>query len=605
MTDKEANQLYAMRHSLAHIMALAIKQIWPDTKFGVGPVIENGFFYDVDTGSKQITDDDLPAIEANMRKIIKEDIPFERFSLPIDEAIQWAKKNRQPYKLSLLEDLKKKGTTAIKGIDSEQLGVDVESQVKEVSFYKLGDFVDLCRGPHVESSGKVGAFKLDKLAGAYWRGDENNKQLQRVYGYGFLSREDLDRHLAFVKEAKERDHRRLGKMLDLYTTSSLVGSGLPLFTPRGTWLRELLGRLSQELREKRGFERIWSPHITKNDLYKTSGHWEKFGDELFLVKSQETSDDLVLKPMNCPHHTQIYASKQRSYRDMPIRYMENTTDYRDEKSGELHGLSRVRALTQDDSHVFCRRDQIEQEVTNLVQAARELYQIIDMQLSFRLSFRDDSDGYLGDDELWKQAQNNIEQIAKNNKLEYHIEEGEAAFYGPKIDFLAHDAIGRTWQVATVQLDFVQPVRFGLSYINQDGKEINPVMIHCALLGSIERFLSVYIEHTKGEFPFWLAPEQIRILTINDTTETYVAEVRRVLDAVVLMEPLKFNELRYTVDERNQSIGRKIRDAEVYKIPAIMIIGPKDKDAATVSVRVRGTEDKVALGDLDSWIRERR
>lgn len=596
------DELHAMRHSLAHIMAAAIQKLWPKTKFGVGPVIDDGFYYDVDPGAT-ISDEDLEKIEKEMLSIIKADQPFKQYDLPIEEAIKWAESENQIFKTELLNDLKRAGTTDVKNLESEQLGVaSTTTKVDTVSFYTCSDFTDLCRGPHVASTGKVGAFKLHKVAGAYWRGDETKPQLQRVYGLAFPTQHELEIYVKRLEEAETRDHRKLGRELDIFVTSDLVGSGLPMFTPRGSVLRELLGAYSQQLRSKRGFSRVWTPHMTKTDLYKTSGHWEKFGRELFLVKSQETSDELVLKPMNCPHHTQIYASQQRSYRDLPVRFMENTTDYRDEKSGELHGLSRVRSLTQDDSHVFCREDQLEAEATALVKAAQEMYENLKMDLKFRLSFRDESDAYLGDSALWEKAQSELRQLARDNKLDYYEAEGEAAFYGPKIDFIAVDAIGREWQVATVQLDFVQPRRFGLTYIDSDGLEKTPVMIHCALLGTIERFLSVYIEHTAGHFPFWLAPEQVRILTINDTVMDYVEDIRAVLKEIVLIQPLKYNELRVEVDNRNESLGKKIREATTQKVPVMLIIGPRDKDNRMVSIRTQdGGEQSLEFGKLADFV----
>ncbi|MCA9337064.1 threonine--tRNA ligase, partial [Candidatus Saccharibacteria bacterium] len=433
------------------------------------------------------------------------------------------------------------------------------------------DFTDLCRGPHAESTGKVGAFKLMRVAGAYWRGKETNPQMQRLYGVAFATQEQLDQHLTMLEEAKKRDHRKLGKDLDLYTTSPLVGVGLPMFTPRGTILREKAAQLSNQLRKNRGFEMVWTPNITKKDLYETSGHWAKFGDELFLVKSQETSDEMALKPMNCPHHTQIYASQPRSYRDMPVRYLETTTDYRDEKTGELGGLNRVRSLTQDDSHVFCRPEQIGAEVNGLLDCARELYGTLDMKLRVRLSYRDDSDAYLGERELWDSAQAQLKEAVLASGLEYFEQDGEAAFYGPKIDFMATDAIGREHQLATVQLDFVQPERFGLTYTDEEGNAARPIMLHSATLGSLERFLSVYIEHTGGWFPFWIAPEQVRVLTINDQVMEYVSEITKVLDATVVMKPVKFNEVRYSIDSRNESLGKKIREATAWKIPVQLIV----------------------------------
>lgn len=597
-------QLYAMRHSLAHITAQAVQHLWPQAKFGVGPVVENGFYYDIDLGDTKISEDDFKKIEKEMRGIIARNFPFERSEKNVDEAIDWAKEHSQPYKEELLNDLRRTGTTIAKDLDAAELGLaaDGDVAVEQVSFYTDGDFTDLCRGPHAESTGKVGAFKLMRVAGAYWRGNEKNPQMQRLYGVAFATKEELDEHLKMLEEAKARDHRRLGKELDLYTMSPLVGAGLPLFTPRGTVLREKVAAFSNQLREARGFTKVWTPNITKIALYETSGHWAKFGDELFLVTSQETDDKMALKPMNCPHHTQIYASQPRSYRDMPVRFLETTTDYRDEKTGELGGLNRVRSLTQDDSHVFARPDQIEQEIDGLLASARELYQTIGMQLRVRLSYRDDGDGYLGDIDLWQSAQVQLKSAVEKNQLEYFEQEGEAAFYGPKIDFMATDAIGREHQVATVQLDFVQPGRFGLVYAAEDGTKQQPIMIHCALLGSIERFLSVFIEHTGGWFPFWAAPEQVRILTINDAVKPYVDEIASLLSGLVVMKPVKYNEVRFTTDDRNESLGKKIREATAMKIPVQLIVGPKDMEAHEVSVRTQKGEEKVALNALADYLK---
>ena len=597
------DKLYAMRHSLAHIMAAAVQRLWPDAKFGVGPVVEHGFYYDIDLGETKISEQQFNKIEKIMRRIIAEKQDFVCTKCPIDDAIQWAKDSHQPYKEELLNDLKRAGTTVAKDLDAAEMGTITESDsaLDEVSFYTNGSFKDLCRGPHVANTSEVGAFKLMRVAGAYWRGDEKNPQMQRLYGVAFATQEELDEYLKKLELAKQRDHRKLGKELDLYTTSPLVGVGLPLFTPRGTILRDIMAQYSNQLRQRFGFEKVWTPHITKKNLYETSGHWAKFGEELFLVKSQETSDEMALKPMNCPHHTQIFASQPRSYRDMPVRYLETTTDYRDEKTGELGGLNRVRSLTQDDSHVFCRPDQIEQEINNLLSAAQELYGTIDMKLRVRLSYRDDSDAYLGERELWASAQNQLKSAVEKVGLDYFEQEGEAAFYGPKIDFMATDAIGREHQVATVQLDFVQPQRFGLEYTDRDGNFTTPVMIHCALLGSIERFLSVFIEHTGGWFPFWAAPEQVRILTINDTVLDYVDEITTILSGVTLMQPVKYNEVRFTTDIRNESIGKKIREATVVKIPTQIIVGPKDKEQRIVSVRTRAGEEQVPIDQLASYI----
>ena len=597
-------ELKSMRHSLAHIMAQAIQHLWPQAKFGVGPAIDNGFYYDIYLDNGTISEADLPKIEEEMRKIVAANYPFERRDVSVEEAIDWAISENQSFKVELLNDLKRSGTTVASELAGEKMGSvsDGDSKVETVSLYSQGDYTDLCRGGHVDSTGKVGAFKLTKTAGAYWRGNENNPQMQRIYGVAFATQEELDEYLNRLELAKQRDHRKLGKELDLYTTSPLVGIGLPLFTPRGTILRDIVAQYSNQLRQKFGFEKVWTPHITKKDLYETSGHWAKFGEELFLVKSQETSDEMALKPMNCPHHTQIFASRPRSYRDMPVRYLETTTDYRDEKTGELGGLNRVRSLTQDDSHIFCRTDQIEDEINNLLSAARELYGSINMKLRVRLSYRDESDSYLGDLSLWDSAQNQLKSAVEKVGLDYFEQEGEAAFYGPKIDFMATDAIGREHQVATVQLDFVQPQRFGLEYADADGNFTTPVMIHCALLGSIERFLSVFIEHTGGWFPFWAAPEQVRILTINDTVLEYVDKITTTLSGITLMEPVRYNDVRFTIDSRNESLGKKIREATSMKIPVQLIVGPKDMEANEVSVRTQSGEEKISLGQLAEYIK---
>ncbi len=581
----ENTNLETMRHSLSHIMAAAVKNLYSGTtttvKFGVGPAVDNGFYYDIDFGDVKVAEDDLKKIEKEMRKIINRAEKFERRESSREEALAWAEENGQSYKAELISEIPEGET---------------------ISFYAMGGFEDLCRGPHVEDTSKVGAFKLMRISGAYWKGDEKREQMSRIYGAAFETQEELDAYLARLEEAKKRDHRKLGKELDLFCFSDLVGQGLPLFSPRGTVLRDKLADYSLSLRGREGFEKVWTPHITKTDLYKTSGHYAKFGDELFMVHSQVNGEQFAMKPMNCPHHAQIYASRPRTYRDMPVRYMEATTDYRDEKTGELGGLSRVRCLTQDDSHVFCRNNQIKEEVERLVGIVRELYGLVGMsRLRARLSYRDSSDKYLGDKALWEMAQDQIKQAAVDNGLEYFEAEGEAAFYGPKIDFMAEDAMGREHQLATIQLDFVQPERFELSYINEKGEKEQPVMIHHATLGSIERFMSVFIEHTAGWFPFWCAPEQIRILTINDTVEDYVAKIEDILKNEVLEAPLRHNDIRYRVDRRNESLGKKIREATKMKIPCILIVGPKDVEAGTVSVRLREAEETVKLADLAEYI----
>ena len=592
--------LELIRHSLAHIMAAAVQKLWPEAQFGVGPTVDNGFYYDIYLDNYTFSDKDLKKIEKTMRNLINRKQDFVKSEMSIDQAIDWAKQSGQSFKVELLTDLKKYGTTVAKEIANE---IEISDKNDTVTFYQVGDFVDLCRGPHIANTSEVGAFKLMRVSGAYWRGDETKAQMQRIYGVAFATQAELDEYLERLEQAKLRDHRKLGKELDLFTVSPLVGAGLPMFTPRGTVLRELLSGFTNQARQDVGFTKVWTPNMTKHELYEKSGHWAKFGAELFLVKSQETSDQFVMKPMNCPHHAQIYASKARSYKDMPLRYLETTTVYRDEKSGELGGLSRVRAITQDDSHVFCRPDQIGQEIHNLMSVADQVYSTLGMKLRVRLSYRDDSDAYLGDPQLWRQSQQRLKEAVIANGLDYFEQEGEAAFYGPKIDFMASDAIGREHQVATVQLDFVQPERFELAYVDSDGNHQRPVMIHCAVLGSIERFLSVFIEHTGGWFPFWVAPEQVRILTINDDILPYATQVRNVLSQVVLDTPVRFNQLRITIDERKESLGKKIREATSFKIPMQIIVGQKDQDAQEVSVRTRDQETKVKLDQLVEFIKQ--
>lgn len=585
---EKQNEVEKMRHTLSHVLAAAVRELYPTTTFGIGPAVDDGFYYDMDFGAEKITEKDLDRIEKKMRGIVKRGFKMERSEKSRNDALDWAIGGSQALKKELIEELPESET---------------------ISFYTMIDqqgnpvFEDLCKGPHIEDSKGVGAFKLTKVAGAYWRGDEKRQMLTRVYGVAFETQEELDEYLKRQEEAKARDHRKLGKELDLYTFSDLVGAGLPMFTPRGTLMRDLLADYSLSLRKRAGFERVWTPHITKLDLYKTSGHYAKFGDELFIVHSQVNGEEFALKPMNCPHHTQIFASRPRTYRDMPVRYMEPTTDYRDEKTGELGGLSRVRSLTQDDSHVFCRTTQIKDEIKNLVAIVQEFYESMGMnKLRARLSYRSDEDKYLGDKKLWAMAQKEIRQAAIDNKLDFFEMEGEAAFYGPKIDFMAEDAIGREHQVATIQLDFVQPERFGLEFVNEKGEKERPVMIHHATLGSIERFMSVFIEHTAGWFPLWVAPEQVRVLTVNDKVTKYVDEVRDVLSGIILDNPIENNRLRFTVDDSDDSLGKKIRKATAMKIPVVLIVGEKDKEAKEVSIRLKDSESKVKLNKLADYIK---
>ena len=582
MSEKET-KVMKMRHTLSHVLAAAVLEMYPEAKLGIGPAIDEGFYYDIDFGDVKITEADLPKIEKKMRGIIQRGFKMETFTRIRKEALSWAAEAGQKYKVELIEDL---------------------PADEKISFYKMVTsdgkdiFEDLCKGPHVASSKEVGAFKLTKVAGAYWRGDEKREMLTRIYGVAFETEDELKKYLDWQEEAKARDHRKLGQQLELYCSSPLVGSGLPLFTPRGTILRDMLNRFAQSYREDRGYQKVCIPHIALVDLYKTSGHYEKF-PELLKFVSSESGDELALKPVNCPHHAQIFASQPRSYKELPVKYLETTMVYRDERKGELGGLSRVRAITQDDSHVFCTEDQIGDIFGELIESAKDLYAKVDMKLKLRLSFRDDGDGYIGSKEMWKKAETAIQKMADKYKMDYFVGLGEAAMYGPKMDFMAVDALGREWQLATVQLDYAQPERFGLEYVAEDGS----VMVHCALIGSIERFMSVFIEHTAGWFPFWCAPEQVRILTVNDQVSDYVAKITKELSGIVLEEPIKRNDLRFEVDDSADSLGKKIRRATEMKIPCVLIVGPKDAEKGTVSVRLRDKEETVKLSELSSFLKK--
>ena len=571
--DKE--YLNNLRHSCAHLVAAAVIDLYPGAQNAIGPAIEDGFYQDFDLGDHVISEDDLPRIEEKMKKILESwDSMNEETVAPekAKEVFHW-----NQYKREIVDDILARG--------------------EQVKLQTSGSFIDLCRGGHVKKpKEELKYFKLLSVAGAYWKGNEKNKMLTRIYGTAFEVKDELDKHLTLLEEAKKRDHRKLGRDLDLFYFSDLVGRGLPLFTPKGTVLREELNAFSQGLRQKRGFQKVWIPHITKNDLYKTSGHWDKFGDELFLVKSQETNDELVMKPMNCPHHQQIYASRPRSYKDLPIKYLETTTIYRDEKAGELLGLSRVRSVTQDDSHIFSTPEQISDIFQMLIEISKEFYQALDMKFRVRLSYRDphEPDKYLGDPKLWESAQEIIQKIAQQNKLEYYEAPGEAAFYGPKIDFMILDALGREWQIATAQLDFVQPSRFSLKYTDKDGVEKIPVMIHYALVGSLERFLAVYIEHTAGNFPLWLAPIQVAVLPVSD----------KINDVARKMFEL-FNEadIRVELDTEAKTLPAKIREWTLKKVPYMCIIGHKEAEKGdSISVRTRDGKD-LGLQNIYEFIKQ--
>lgn len=580
-------QVEKMRHTLSHVLAAAAQELYPTTIFGVGPAIENGFYYDIDFGNAKISDTDLPKIEKKMRGLIQRKLEMHERKSSREEALAWAKEQGQKYKIELIEEL---------------------PEDEEITFYDMVEpksgkviFTDLCKGPHVENLGETGVFRLTRVAGAYWRGDEKREMLTRIYGVAFASEAELAEYLAKQEEAKKRDHRKLGKELDLFCYSELVGSGLPLFTPRGTVLRDKLNEFTQGYRTRCGYRKVTIPHIANVDLYKTSGHFEKF-PELFQFISQESGDHLAIKPVSCPHHSQIFASMPRSYKELPVKYLETTMVYRDERKGELGGLSRVRAISQDDSHIFCTEEQVEQVFGELIESAKDLYRKVDMKLSLRLSFRDNGDGYIGDEKMWEKAQSAIQRLADQFQMDYVVAEGEAAMYGPKMDFMATDALGREWQLATVQLDYALPERFKLEYTDVDGGKKRPIMVHAALIGSIERFMSVYIEHTAGWFPIWCAPEAVRVITVNSTAIDYAKEIEEVLSGVVLEEPIRNNELRFETDYSDDSLGKKIRRATGLKIPVILIVGPKDAEARTVSVRTRNGEETVKLDELENWLR---
>lgn len=555
--DEHLNNI---RHSCAHLLAAAVLDLFPGAQNAIGPAIENGFYQDFDLGAVKISEDDLPQIEKKMQELLQAWSAFETKEVSIEQARKDFAWNQ--YKLELAEEFAKEG--------------------KKITENNPGNFLDLCKGGHSENpQEKLKYFKLLSIAGAYWRGSEKNKMLTRIYGTCFPTQKGLDEYLNMLEEAKKRDHRKLGKELDLFVISDLVGAGLPMFTPKGTILRDELLRFSENLQLKAGYQKIWTPHITKTDLYKKSGHWDKFGEELFLVQSQQTEDQFVLKPMNCPHTVQIYASKIRSYRELPLRYMETGTVYRDEKTGEMLGISRVRSITQDDAHIFCRMDQIGEEFKKIMDMVSTMYQALGMKFKARLSFRDSSNKFLGETKDWQKAQQILKKVADDLKLDYFIAEGEAAFYGPKIDILVTDSLGREWQCATEQLDFVQPQRFGLKYTDADGSTKTPFMIHKAILGSIERFLSVYIEHTGGAFPVWLAPVQSIIIPITDRQNQYAQNVT---------DQLKGQNIRADLDDRSETMQAKIRDSQLAKIPYMIILGDREEKAGQVAVRTREGKD---------------
>lgn len=570
------------RHSAAHVMAAAIKRLFPEVKLGVGPVVEHGFFYDIDLG-RTVTPEDLEAIRKEMQNVVKENPAFTREEMSLDDAITLFQSMGQSYKVELLNDLKTKGTTKVSAEEAQDL--DPHS-VDRVSVYRTGDFVDLCRGPHVEEAKDIGAWSITKVAGAYWRGKESNPQMQRIYGWCFATQDELDAHAKMMEEAEKRDHRKLGKELGLFIFSDLVGPGLPLWTPKGTVMREILNDFVWRLRKPYGYERVTIPHITRKELYETSGHWAKYAEDLFKIRTRE--DHLyAMKPMNCPHHAQIYDSEPRSYRALPVRYAETTMVYRDEQSGELSGLSRVLGFTQDDAHVFCRVSQLREEAHHIWDIIVTFYQAFNFHLIPRLSRRDPSkpEKYLGNAEDWDKEENALRELLQDKGIDWIDGPGEAAFYGPKIDFMGQDAIGRKHQVATIQLDFVQSRNFGLTCINEQGEKEPIVMIHCAIMGSIERFMSVIIEHFAGAFPFWLSPVQVAILPVAD---------RHIDFAQTLAKELKVAGLRVQVDDSAESVGKKIRGAEKGKMPVMLVVGDKEMESGELTIRRRGQADQSVM-----------
>ena len=566
--------LFNIRHSLAHVLLMAIKHHFPHALPTIGPVTETGFYYDIDfVDGVKIGQEDLEKVEATMRDIIKEHLTFTVESVTADQATALFSVN--PFKKELIAGIKEKGV--------------------DVTIYRTGDgFFDLCEGPHVTNTQEipVDGFKLSHIAGAYWRGDETKPMLTRIYGLAFNSKEELDAYILQQEEAKKRDHRILGKQLKLFTFSDLIGGGLPLWTPRGTIMRELLNDYVWSLRKKQGYQRVTIPHITKNDLYIKSGHWAKYAEDLFKIDTRD-GHTYCMKPMNCPHHAQIYASEMRSYRELPIRFSETTMVYRDEQSGELSGLSRVLSITQDDAHVFCRESQLEEEVGRVWDIISEFYGTFGFSLTPRFSRRDPAlpEKYMGTDSGWEKAEGAIKNLIEARSNDNWVDGvGEAAFYGPKVDFMAKDSIGRTWQVATIQIDFVQPANFCLEFVNEEGKREQPVMIHCAVMGSIERFMSTFIEHTAGNFPLWLSPNQVNILPIADKHHEYAKTVQ---------EKLLESDIRVECDNSKEGLGKKIRATREMKTPYWAVIGDAELTNGTVTLehRVDGKIGEIKIEEL--------
>jgi threonyl-tRNA synthetase len=565
-------QLAHIRHSLSHLLAMAALEHDPKAQLGIGPVIDNGFYYDIKF-STPLSDEHLPKLEARMRELAKENLPFTGIAVSADEArAQFA---AQPFKLELINELSEKG--------------------EALTFYKTGEqFIDLCRGGHVATTNEIpaDAFCLSHLAGAYWRGDEKNEMLTRVYGLAFMSKDELDTYKLQQEEAKKRDHRKLGKEMGLFTFSDLVGSGMPLWTPRGNIVRNAVINYSRELNAKLGFGEVHTPNVNKAELFKISGHYDQYKEDMLKVSSQYVEDEMFLKPMNCPQHTQIYAAEQHSYRELPIRYSDFANLYRDERPGELSGLTRLRCFAQDDGHIFCREQQIEQEIGNVLAAIEEALTTYGISYWMRLSLRDpqNKEKYLGGDETWNRAESILRKLLIERNIEMKEAEGEAAFYGPKIDIMAVDALGRQWQISTVQLDFSMPERFDLFCINEKGEKERVVMIHRALIGSPDRFLGILIEHFGGHFPLWLSPEQVRIVPVTDVHMDYARGV---------LTQLKDASLRAELDDSNESMGKKIRVAKTDRVPYFLVIGDQEVTAGTVTVEhnVKGKIGVVSVAEF--------
>lgn len=562
-------------HSSAHLMAEALEALFPGTKFGIGPAIENGFYYDIDLGDKTISEEDLRKLEDKMRELAKQNNIYQRREVPKAEAVQYFTEKQDPYKLELLEGLND----------------------GEITFYTQGNFTDLCRGPHIPHTGFIKAVKLTNIAGAYWRGDEKNKMLTRIYGITFPNQKELDEYLALLEEAKKRDHRKLGKELELFAFSEKVGSGLPLWLPKGAMLRERLQQFLQRAQIASGYLPVITPHIGSKQLYVTSGHWEKYGKDSFRpITTPQEGEEFMLKPMNCPHHCEIYKSSPRSYRDLPLRLAEFGTVYRYEQSGELHGLTRVRGFTQDDAHLFCRPDQVKEEFKKVIDLVMYVFTSLDFSnFTAQVSLRDQEDRskYIGSEENWEIAERSIMEAAEEKGLKTVVEYGEAAFYGPKLDFMVKDALGRSWQLGTIQVDYNLPERFELEYVDADNTRKRPVMIHRAPFGSMERFIAVLLEHCGGNLPLWLAPQQVKILPISDKFNEYAEKVANTLKA---------EDIRAEVDDRSEKIGKKIRDTELMKVPYMLIVGEKEMTENKVSVRKHGEGDKGAM-ETDAFVRE--